>query len=196
MESETPRPKLIGITGNIACGKTTLGKLLEEMGYKVIDSDDIVSELYKNDEEMKSEILDLLGTLDKQEIASKIFGPDKKSQELKSELEKIIHPRVEQKLKKWISNHPDESLLFNLVPQLFEAGLESRFHKIILITAPREIQIERLKTRHPDWSCEEIIRRIDAQIDQGTKAKRADLVIENTNSKELLKESLKILCDL
>lgn len=193
MENKNTFPKLIGITGNIASGKSTVGKILEEMGYKVIDSDDIVAELYEKDEEMKSEILDLLGTLNKKEISKKIFSKDRKSKGLKSKLEKIIHPRVERELNKWINSHPHEKYLFNLVPQLFEAKLEKRFYKIILITVPREIQVSRLKARHKDWSKEEISRRLDAQEDQDIKAKKADWIIKNDSQKTKLKSSVKDL---
>lgn len=171
-------PILIAITGNIACGKSLVGSLISDKGYPVIDSDHVVHELYKSDKDMQKEILEHFGTLDRKAIG-KVAFTDLSKRKL---LESIIHPRIETKLVNWVKENSDHKLLFNLIPLVFEAKLQDRYEKIICVTANKNTQVERLMSRNPELSEEEIIKRIDSQLSQEEKASRSDFVIDNSSS--------------
>ncbi len=173
-------PLVIGLTGNIACGKSAIGRFLMQRGIPVIDSDDIVHELYKQDEEMQKELLGIFKTLDRKLIAQQVF----QDETLRKKLEQVIHPRVEREFQNWLKKHHDKSLVVNLVPLLFEAGLEARYDKIVCVLSPSSKQIQRLKLRRPDLSDEEIQARINSQMDQELKAKKSDFVIDNNGTLE------------
>lgn len=181
---------VIGLTGNIACGKSAIGELLRERGIEVIDSDDLVHEIYENDHKVREAIQREFGTLDRKEIAKQIFGDSKEAKERRKILEEIVHPAVDQRLREWVRNNKDKEILVNLVPLVFEAELESRYNYIITVVASEELQIERLKKRNPGLSDEEIIKRIRSQMPQSLKAEKSDFVIENSGSLEDLEEQV------
>lgn len=171
-------PILIAITGNIACGKSLVGSLISDKGYPVVDSDHVVHELYESDKDMQKEILEHFGTLDRKAIGKVAFTDSSK----RKLLESIIHPRIETKLISWVKENSKHKLLFNLIPLVFEAKLEDRYEKIICVTASKNTQVERLMSRNPELSEEEIIKRIDSQLSQKEKASRSDFVIDNSGS--------------
>ncbi len=171
--------KIIGITGNIACGKSLVGKILQEKGYQVLDSDDVVRELYANDAKVRAEIIAEFGTLDRKQIAAQVFMNNKEADHKRQVLESIIHPAVDRELRLWVKQHKDEALLFNLVPLLFEAGLEDRYDYIVCIKTNLDLQIKRLQERNPELSLAEIKARIQSQMPQEQKCSRADYVLSN-----------------
>ena len=117
-------PFLLGLTGNIASGKTTVSEIFRDRGIPVIDSDYVVHELYTKDRSVQNKVLALLGTLDRREIAAIVFASGAEATEKRKKLEAIIHPAVDEYIQKWVqdleSAHP---ILVNEVPLLFEAGL-------------------------------------------------------------------------
>lgn len=169
---------VVGLTGNIACGKSAIGKFLLDKNIPVIDSDKIVHKLYQEDKEMQDEILAIFGSLDRKEIGKQVFSKP----ELRKKIEAIIHPRVDREFQNWVKGNADAPLIVNLVPLLFEVGLETRYDKIVTVTCSRDIQVKRLKARNAHMSDEEINARIDSQMDQAQKAAKSDFVIENNGS--------------
>ncbi len=189
-------PKVIGLTGNIACGKSAVGKILEAHGIPVLDSDLVVHDLYAHDSKVQAAIEAAFGTLDRSEIAKQVFGDNKEAKAKRKLLEEIIHPAVDTKLREWIKTHNSSPLLFNLVPLIFEAGLESRYDYIVTIICPEKDQLARLKKRHPHLSEEDIFKRIHSQMPQDEKAVKSNYVLDNSSDlaylesqvEELLKE--------
>ena len=160
----------IAIVGNIASGKSTVEKIIESNGYKVYDTDKITHEILASNED----VIKAFGTNDRNELAKIVFSnPDK----LKL-LESIIHPQVKNELLNIFAKN--ENIVFVSVPQLFEAGFETLFDKIIYITADEDIRKERLIKRN-SYTPEEAQKRINAQSENGKKEK-ADFIIENNNS--------------
>ena len=175
----------IAIVGNIASGKSTVEKIIEENGYKVYDTDKIAHDILAS----SSEIIKEFGTNDRNELAKIVFSDPEKLKKL----EKIIHPKVKEKLLNIFSI--DDDLIFVSVPQLFEAGFETLFDKIIYITADENIRRERLIKRN-SLTLKEAQRRIDAQK-EGDKKEKSDYVVENNSSLDSLKNQiLNILKDL
>ena len=168
----------IAITGNIASGKSTVEKIIEDNGYKVYDTDKIAHKILENSEEVK----ETFGTVDRKKIAKIVFTNSKKLQLLES----IIHPKVKEELLKIFNSN--EKVVFISVPQLFESGFDTLFDKIIFVTANENIRKERLIKRN-SFTPKEAQKRIDAQKEDGKTAK-SDFVIENNSDYESLKEQV------
>jgi len=142
----------IAITGNIASGKSTVEKIIENNGYKVYDTDKIAHNLLESSKEVK----EAFGTINRSEIAKIVFANSEKLQLLES----ILHPKVKEEILKIFSSN--DNVVFISVPQLFEAGFEDMFDKIIYLTADENLRAERLIKRNA-LSNEEALRRINAQ---------------------------------
>lgn len=172
----------VAIVGNIASGKSTVERIIESKGYKVYDTDKIAHEILASSEN----VIKAFGTNNRNELAKIVFSnPDK----LKL-LESIIHPQVKDELLKIFAS--EENIVFISVPQLFEAGFENMFDKIIYITADESIRKERLIKRN-SFTPEEAQKRIKAQSEKDKKEK-CDFVIENNGSlNDLLNQVLEVL---
>ena len=168
----------IAITGNIASGKSTVEKIIESNGYKVYDTDKIAHRIL----EESIEVRNVFGTADRKELAKIVFS----NKDRLKQLESIIHPKVEEELKKIFLQNLD--IVFVSVPQLFESGFDVLFDKIIYITADESIRLERLMKRN-SLNVEEAKIRINAQQDFGKKEK-SDFVIENNTDISSLKEQV------
>jgi dephospho-CoA kinase len=177
---------VVGLTGNIACGKSTVGALLRKKSIPVLDSDEVVHDLYENDLDIQEQILRDFGTLDRKEIGKKVFGTSPENLAYKKKLESILHPAVHKKFEQWVQANLKEPLIVNLVPLLFEANLEHRYDYIVCIITDEKNQIERLKKRDPNLPEAQIIARIRSQMPQDQKSKRSDLAISNNSTLEAL----------
>lgn len=186
-------PLVLGITGNIACGKSLAGQYLRQEGVPVLDSDEVVHQLYASDKDLQEKLKDMFGTYDRQAIAAMIFGPENRTK-LKT-LEALIHPAVGRYFEEWLAAHQEDKIVANLVPQLYEAGLEGRYDKILVITTSPELQLQRLASRYPELSTEALHERIAAQMPQVEKAARADYLIENGGSEADLRLQIKVLLE-
>ena len=171
----------VAIVGNIASGKSTVEKIIKSNGYKVYDTDKIAHEILASNED----VIKAFGTNNRNELAKIVFSNPEKLKLLES----IIHPQVKNELLKIFAK--DENIVFVSVPQLFEAGFETLFDKIIYITADESIRKERLIKRN-SYTPEEAQKRINAQSENNKKEK-ADFIIENNFSKEILHKNIKTI---
>ena len=173
-------PVVIGLTGNIACGKSTVGKIFQKIGVKVLDSDELVHRIYEEDEAIQAALTKEFGTCNRSEIAKQVFGKDKTDK--RKILESIIHPKVDSMFRDWVKENQKDAFLVNLVPLLFEAKLEHRYDRIITVKTSRENQIERLKKRNPNFSEMDILLRVESQMDLEEKLRKSDFVIDNSSN--------------
>ncbi len=184
--------KLIGLTGGIACGKSTAAKYFEKRGIPVIYADQLAHRViepgrraYKKIvEEFGSSVLDSSGKIDRKKLGEIVFNNPEKLERLNQ----ITHPEVALEAAREIARYRGQgvSVLIYEVPLLFEAGLESLFDVIITVYVPREVQRERLLRRHPELSPEEAEKRIDSQMPVDEKARRSDYILDNTGTTEEL----------
>lgn len=172
---------VIGITGNIASGKSAVAKYLKELGYVVIDTDVITSLIYLNDNEFREKMIKLFGTkilnkdkeIDKSKVAKIVFNDNDELQKLN----KLIHPLIKDELKKIIE--PLEGVIFVEAPVLFEAGFEDVFDRILMVSVDYQEQIKRLMKRQ-NISHEQALKIIEAQMPQKTKEQKSDDIIDNS----------------
>ncbi|NLN85813.1 MAG: dephospho-CoA kinase [Candidatus Cloacimonetes bacterium] len=188
---------LIGITGNIGSGKSAFCRILEQHGERVIYADEVAQKQLD-----KPEILQKLserwgkdfisdGRADRQKIASIVFGnPDELAF-----LNSVVHPKTLQEFQGIVEECQAEHLFFE-VPLLFEADLAACFDHLVIITATREIRLQRLLKRDSQ-SRQQIETRMDAQMDDSLKIPLCDLVVENNgNWEDLSQAAQKLISDL
>jgi len=177
---------LVGLTGGVATGKSTVAKMFKQCGAVVIDADELVREAVTPGKPAWREIVKTFGkailnpdhTLNRRELGAVVFRNRTKLRQL----EQIIHPRVareQARLTKEIARkHPKAVVIYD-VPLLFEAGIDKRVDQTIVVTADRNTQIVRLKKRN-GLSRVEAIRRIRTQMPLTKKVRLADIVIDGT----------------
>lgn len=184
------KSKIIGITGGIGSGKSTVSKFIEELGFPVYDSDFWAKELVNIDENLKSRVIELLGKESYDEngkynrkfVAEKVF----ENQELLLQLNQIIHPAVKIHFENWV-NAQNAEFVFKETALLFELKLYESCYQSILVTADENIRIKRVMDRD-GRTYREVKEIIDKQMPEVDKVKLADFVIQNNTDLESLKE--------
>jgi dephospho-CoA kinase len=179
--------KLVGLTGGIASGKSTVAKILAELGAAIVDADMLAREVVAPGHDGWKEIVATFGAdvlqadqnLDRQKLRTLIFNnPDARRQ-----LEAIIHPRVRALAERRIREHGEagHAVVVYEVPLLFEGNLQEWLRPVILVASNVDIQRQRLQRRDGlDPTAAQ--KHIDAQMSLEDKRKLADYVIENDGS--------------
>jgi dephospho-CoA kinase len=180
----------IGITGTIGSGKSSVGKILQDLGVPVIDSDEIVHSLLATDQCTQHLVVQRFGTevllnettgksqIDRKALGRIVFN-DPAS---KADLEKIIHPRVRELSRSMLDHYAEDAsvtLVASLIPLLFEAKLGGEYDQIWAVTTDDAILRERLRMRD-HFSEAELEKRLASQWPQERKAALADKVIDNS----------------
>ena len=175
----------IGITGSIACGKSTVSDYLIAKGYTIIDADKIGHvALTSNDAKRKlsekfgDEILEN-NEINREKLGKLVFGNDDNLKILNS----IIHPKIKELILKLQEEHKDEDLVFLDIALLYEANFVDLVEKVAVVYVDEDVQLERLMMRN-SLSKEEAIKRIESQMSPREKASLGDFVINNSYSKE------------
>ncbi len=188
----------IALCGNIASGKSEVQRFLERQGFKVLDTDKVSHELLtvKNNklyEHFKDFDVFENGEFSREKFGRLVFADEN----LRKDLEKILHPRIAEKIKEFFNDNFSEKLTFVAIPLLYEAKMEYLFDKTIFVYADDNIRLERLIKRN-HYDIEYAKKRLSSQIPQEEKIKSADYVLYNNGTKEELQkkvqEILKTLC--
>lgn len=172
--------KVIGLTGGIGSGKTTVASIFKTFGIPVYIADIAAKKIMDNSAEVREEIIQLLGqeAYHKEKpnrpwIAARVF----KNKPLLEALNTIIHPRVKIDFENWLEQQNAPYIIYEAAI-LFENGGETRCHSTILVTAPKNLRFERLLHRD-HTTIEKIEARIAAQWSDEKKRKLADYIVEN-----------------
>jgi len=175
----------VGLTGNIAAGKSEVEKIFKDFGFLVTDLDEVSHFVLEND--CKDAILKEFKTLERKKIASVVFKDPFK----KEKLEKIIYPILKEKIEKFFDENKKEPFCIVSGALLYESEFNTFFDKIIFVDAPKAIRLERLMKRN-NLNQKDALLRINSQ---NTKYKtQADFIIENTSDINNLKiEAEKII---
>ncbi|MEM0940580.1 MAG: dephospho-CoA kinase [Bacteroidota bacterium] len=193
------KPKLIGVTGGIGSGKSTVCKVFELLGHKVYYADDRGKWLMNHETSLKKRIRTLFGNnayfknrLNRKYIGELVF----KSPDLLKKLNELVHPAVAIDLQKWISENNREKMLFDESALLFEVGSHKEMDLTILVTAPGEIRIQRVISRD-NYRTETSIKEImNQQMRDEEKINLADFVIQNDNKQSVIKQIMNLYHDL
>lgn len=189
--------KIIGITGGIASGKSTVSSYLRELGQIVIDADEVVHDLQKKGGALYQvlvgwlgiEILQADGELDRKKLAALLFGSNERLAKSADLQNPIIRKELEKRRDRALQ---DNELVFLDIPLLYEQGYEDWCNQVWLIYVDRETQIQRLMARN-QLTKEEAQLRISRQMPLEEKRNLADLVLKNTGDLETLKSQIKQL---
>ena len=182
-------PKIIGLTGGIGSGKTTVAKMFSDLGVPVyiadLEAKKITNEketLHLLQQQFGPEVVEN-GNLNRSALANLVF----KNPEMLEQLNKIIHPLVAKDFENWVKNNENEKLLLKETAILFETSNHLKCDYVITVTAPIDVRIKRVQKRD-QTSADEIRRRMSNQWTDEEKAKLSDFVIENNNLSDTLQQ--------
>lgn len=186
--------KIIGLTGGIGSGKTTVANYFQSLGVPVYIADNESKKMMQTPE-ILSEIKNTFGTsifeneiLDREKLASIVFNqPDKLKQ-----LNAIIHPAVKKDFKNWILNYKNSLFVIYEAAILFESGSYKECDLIITVTAPMESRIQRVIIRDKTTR-NKVLKRMDMQWSDEQRILKSDYIIENILQKVTKLEVDKIL---
>lgn len=181
---------IVGLTGGIGSGKTTVANFFKDLGVPVYNSDKEARKLMRKAKKVKSAIIELLGEdaylgkkLNKTYISEKIFN----NAELLQELNEIVHPAVRNHFLKWAKKQ-DAPYVIQETALIFENKMQAFYDKIILVVAPKPQRILRVAERD-GISKEQVESRLKNQFEDDQKIPLAHFIIDNTN---LLKTKKKV----
>jgi dephospho-CoA kinase len=184
---------IIGLTGNIGSGKSTVARQLKNHGAMVIDTDQVARDIVKPGEPALKEIVSHFGakvlqkdgTLNRRALADIVF----KDVNSREKLNNIMHPRILQKVEEAVTRYrqnrgPKAPALVIEAPLLFETGLEKIVDEVWLVTVDMPVQVKRIMQRDNTGE-EQARRRISSQMPQAEKIKKSDRIIDNSGSPEM-----------
>lgn len=191
---------IIGLTGSIGTGKSTIANKFRDLDIPVVDADLIAREVVEPGKDAYQDIVATFGkeilqndkTLDRKALGNIVFNNEEKRKQLNA----IIHPAIRKEMVRqrdeWVRNGKECVVLD--IPLLYESGLTHYVDKVIVVYVDPEIQLQRIMDR--DQSTEEEAKsRINSQIPVSEKAKKADAVIDNNRSKEESYRQLKAILE-
>ncbi len=194
MSKEWPDKTLVGLTGNIATGKSTVMRMAADAGALTIDADKIVHQLLDGDGELQAAVAAAFGpavrrangTIDRTALADIVFS----NPERLRELERLVHPAVRRQIRKQIDDS-DATVVFVEAIKLLEGGLAELVDQVWVTRAQRRTQIERLMVCR-GMDAETAAMRVNAQPPQEAKVARADVVIDTDGTMESTREQFAI----
>jgi dephospho-CoA kinase len=180
----------VGLTGGVASGKSTVSRMLADLGAVVIDADLLAREVVGRgtdglDEVVAAfgpEVLTPAGDLDRPRLGAQVFADGTR----RRLLEAIIHPRVRARAAEIEAAAPEGSVVVHDIPLLAETGQATAFDAVLVVDVPPELQVERM-VRERGWSPEEADARIAAQATREERRAIATYVLDNTGTMEELR---------
>ncbi|MEZ7504926.1 dephospho-CoA kinase [Flavobacterium sp. Arc2] len=186
--------KIVGLTGGIGSGKTTIAKYFKSLGIPVYIADDEARKIMQTAEVINS-IKETFGAglfqgadLKRDKLAEIVFNDAEKLKQLNS----IVHPAVKSHFKQWLFEHKESAIVVYEAAILFESGNYKDFDVIITVTAPLESRIQRVMDRDKTTR-DKILERINSQWTDEQRVSKSDYVIENINIEIAKKKTDKIL---
>ncbi|WP_379143109.1 dephospho-CoA kinase [Paenibacillus sp. sgz500992] len=192
---------IMGLTGGIASGKSTVSALFVEKGARLVDADAIAREVMLPGHPVLAAavlhfgegILLPDGTLNRTKLGEIVFHDP----EARQALNQLTHPAIRQEIKDRMNTMEQEDpqrLIIVDIPLLYESELDNLFGQIVVVYVPREVQLDRLMERN-GLSLEQAQRRLDAQLDIELKRSRADYIIDNSGTHAQTEQQVAVLWD-
>jgi len=186
--------KIIGMTGGIGSGKTTVANYFKELGIPVYIADVEGKKITESPKILKS-IKDAFGSavfdeerLNRQKVSQIVFNDSEKLKQLNS----IIHPEVEKHFMNWVNNHSNFPLVVKETALLFESGSYKKCDFVITVIAPLEDRINRVIKRDA-ITRENVLKRIDNQWSDEDRIRNSHYIIDNTDRKTIERQVKEIL---
>ncbi|MDK4206018.1 dephospho-CoA kinase [Corynebacterium pseudodiphtheriticum] len=187
--------KIIGLTGGIGSGKSTVARILQEHGFPIVDADLIAREIVEPGQpalaelakEFGEDILNADGSLDRGLLASRAFTTKDTTQRLNN----ITHPRIKQRTQELFDEAREngaEAVIYDM-PLLIDKGLHKDMDATIVVHAAEHVRLERLTTKR-GLDVDDVRRRINAQIDDETRKQYADILLDNNGTEEDLTQQI------
>lgn len=187
--------KIIGLTGGIGSGKSTVARSLQEHGFPLVDADLIAREIVEPGQpalaeltkEFGADILNADGSLDRGLLASRAFTNKDTTQRLNN----ITHPRINQRTQELFDEAREngaEAVIYDM-PLLIDKGLHKDMDATIVVHAAEHVRLERLTTKR-GLDVDDVRRRINAQIDDDTRKQHADILLDNNGTEEDLTKQI------
>ncbi len=179
---------ILGLTGSIGMGKSTCAEIFEKMGVPIHDSDKAVHGLLANDPDTIQAVLkafpELSSSINRSALGKLVFShPTRRTQ-----LEAILHPRVRSHQQEFLAAQSSEMALLD-IPLLFETGADARVDYTIVVSAPIDIQKQRVLAR-PGMSEEKLAAILSRQMPDEEKKKKADFIIHNDQGYDHLENQI------
>ncbi len=187
--------KIVGLTGGIGTGKSTVAGMFESLGAVIVDSDALARSYLSRGMNGYEQVLKRYG----KGILSNNLEPDRlkiagivfKDATERRWLEQLIHPYVFEKIRDEINRWKDkDGIMIIDVPLLFESGADNWLRPVIVVVCSMDAQIKRIQSRTPEISYEHILERIHAQMPIEEKQKKADFIIDNSYGREQTKQQV------
>ena len=193
------KPHLIGITGGIGSGKSTVSQIISHLGYKVYNSDVRAHEIINDNKLVKEKLIKSFGldiyeksSLNKEYVSKLIFN----NESAKIKINSIVHPEVIEDFKNWVKVNNKEKILFKESALLFESGSYQELDKVIYVYCDKKIRIERIIKRDRHRSINQIENIIKTQIGSENAKKLTDYILVNDQRRLLLPRLVKLLEDI
>jgi dephospho-CoA kinase len=185
----------VGLTGGIGSGKTTIARIFSLLGIPVYDADIRAKQLMTDHPKVRKQVIELLGTesysddgqMNRAYIGEKIFN----NTLLRNQLDAIVHPAVHQDFQLWAEAQTESPYVIDEAALIFESGGFQHLDKIILVTAPVELRIDRVMKRN-SLKKEAVSNRMNAQWKDEKKLPLSDFVIINDGRSPLIRQVLEI----
>lgn len=186
----------IGLTGGIASGKSTVSALLAGLGAAIVDADRIARDIVEPGSPILADIAARFGqavllpdgSLDRKALGAIVFADEARRRELEGVMHPAIRAIMKQRMAELERGQPSRLVVVD-VPLLFESGLASMFERTMLVYVPPDIQLQRLMARDGSTE-EEALSRLRSQMPIDSKRQLADVIIDNSGSREHTKEQI------
>jgi dephospho-CoA kinase len=186
----------VGITGGIGSGKSLVCKIFEQLGAPVYDADSRARRLMTEDKVLVEQIKAKFGEqsyaksgeLNREYLSKEVFNNSLRLELLNS----LVHPRVALDSERWMNENANAPYLIKEAALLFESGSYKTLDKIIVITAPEALRVNRTLNRDKTRTKEDVLKIIRNQMNEDEKISRADFVIHNDESMLIIPQVLKL----
>ena len=190
------KPLQIGITGGIGAGKSLVCRIFQSLGVPIYDADSHAKNLMTIDGILVDQIKKEFGTLSYDEkgglsrkyLSATVFNDETKLSKLNS----LVHPRVALDYDRWLAEHEASPYVIKEAALLFESGSSALLDKIVVVTAPEKMRVQRVLKRDPQRTEQDVMNIIRNQMTEEEKLKRADAVIQNNETELVVPQVLKL----
>jgi len=184
----------VAITGGIGSGKSVVCKIFEKLGIPVFNADFEAKKLLNSSTTIRNNLTDLLGSdiyqangdIHRKKMANRIFNDNFALQKVNE----IVHPEVRKRFREW-AEEQNSPYVIQEAAIIFESGQSHSFDKIITVTAPSELKIERVMKRD-HVSREKVLERMNNQLPDELKVEKSDFVIVNDDIEMVIPQIIKI----